>query len=109
MNFITLSSALQMRPNKRYLGVMLTLSAFFLSFGAVNAAELTILHINDHHSHLKPDSRMSLTLDDTSTRVKSGGMPSVVAKIKQLQSENNNVLKLHAGDAISGSLFFYLV
>jgi hypothetical protein len=28
MNFITLSSALQMRPNKRYLGVMLTLSVF---------------------------------------------------------------------------------
>jgi len=108
MNFITLLSARKMRPNKLFLGVMVILSMFFLSFGAINAAELTILHINDHHSHLKPDSQMSLTLDDTSTRVKSGGMTSVVAKIKQLQSENSNVLKLHAGDAISGSLFFTL-
>ena len=56
MNFITVLSARKMRPNKLYLVIMLTLIAFFLSFGAVNAAELTILHINDHHSHLKPDS-----------------------------------------------------
>ena len=32
----------------------------------------------------------------------------VVAKIKELESTNNNVIKLHAGDAISGSLFFTL-
>ncbi|MEC7238425.1 MAG: metallophosphoesterase, partial [Pseudomonadota bacterium] len=72
------------------------------------AGDLKILHINDHHSHLKPDSRMSLNLDGKSTRVRSGGMPAVVARMKQLEAGRNNVLKLHAGDAVSGSLFFTL-
>ena len=76
---------------------------------AAQAGDLKILHINDHHSHLKPDGRMSLKLDGQSTRVRSGGMPAVTAKIKQLENAaGNNVLKLHAGDAISGSLFFTL-
>ena len=79
-----------------------------LGLGIANAGELTILHINDHHSHLKPDARMSLNLDGKSTRVKSGGMPAVVAKMKALSAGNNNVVKLHAGDAVSGSLFFTL-
>ena len=87
----------------RILAVLVT--TFFIITG-LKAEQLTILHINDHHSHLKPDSRMSLVLDGKSTRVKSGGMPAVVAKIKELEAYNKNVIKLHAGDAISGSLFF---
>ena len=79
-----------------------------LSLGVAKAGELKIVHINDHHSHLKPDGRMSLNLGGKSTRVKSGGMPSVVAKIKGLQNKSPNLLKLHAGDAVSGSLFFTL-
>lgn len=79
-----------------------------LGAGSVYAGDLTILHINDHHSHLKPDGRMSLKLDGKSTRVRSGGMPAVVAKMKELQGLNQNVIKLHAGDAVSGSLFFTL-
>ncbi len=51
---------------------------------------------------------MGLKLTGESTRVKSGGMPAVVAKFKQLQAAGGNVLKLHAGDAVSGSLFFTL-
>jgi 5'-nucleotidase/UDP-sugar diphosphatase len=88
-------------------GVIATLFAA-LSMGVAQAGELKIVHINDHHSHLKPDERMSLNLGGKSTRVKSGGMPSVVAKIKDLQNKNHNLLKLHAGDAVSGSLFFTL-
>ena len=85
-------------------------ASLFLGFAATTAqaGDLKILHINDHHSHLKPDSRMSLNLDGISTRVRSGGMPAVVARMKQLEAGRNNVLKLHAGDAVSGSLFFTL-
>ena len=85
-------------------------ASLFLGFAATTAqaGDLKILHINDHHSHLKPDSRMSLNLDGKSTRVRSGGMPAVVARMKQLEAGRNNVLKLHAGDAVSGSLFFTL-
>ena len=48
---------------------------------------------------------MSLNLGGKSTRVRSGGMPAVVAKMKDLEASKANVLKLHAGDAVSGSLF----
>ena len=80
-------------------------AALILGAGLSHAGDLTILHINDHHSHLKPDSRMSLNLDGKSTRVRSGGMPAVIAKMKELEASKANVLKLHAGDAVSGSLF----
>ena len=49
---------------------------------------------------------MSLNLDGKSTRVRSGGMPAVVAKMKELEASKTNVLKLHAGDPVSGSLFY---
>ena len=44
----------------RILAVLVT--TFFIITG-LKAEQLTILHINDHHSHLKPDSRMSLVLE----------------------------------------------
>jgi len=42
-------------------------AALILGAGLSHAGDLTILHINDHHSHLKPDSRMSLNLDGKPT------------------------------------------
>ena len=51
---------------------------------------------------------MSLNLDGKSKRVRSGGMPAVVAKMKELEASKANVLKLHPGDAVSGSHFFTL-
>ena len=76
--------------------------------GAVNAGELTILHINDHHSHLRADSRMSLKIGGEKTRVRSGGFPAVVSMFNLLSEGKNNVLKLHAGDAITGDLYYTL-
>ena len=90
------------------LGALMTVLAMIFAVGMAHAGDLKILHINDHHSHLKPDGRMGLKLDGKSTRVRSGGMPAVVAKIKELDANGRNVLKLHAGDAVSGSLFFTL-
>jgi len=71
--------------------------------------DLTILHINDHHSHLTPDSG-DLELPGGETRVSIGGFPSVVAKLDELSEANadGNVVKIHAGDAITGTLFFSL-
>ena len=69
---------------------------------------LTILHINDHHSRLRADMRMSLVLDGERTQVWSGGFPMVVAKMKALSAGRDDVLKLHAGDAITGDLYYTL-
>ncbi len=67
---------------------------------------VTILHINDHHSHAEPNTGASLTFDGVDTDVETGGFPRVVTKIEELAGMNDNVLKLHAGDAITGTIFY---
>ncbi|WP_130536310.1 5'-nucleotidase C-terminal domain-containing protein [Thiomicrorhabdus indica] len=73
------------------------------------ALEMTILHINDHHSHLEEDS-MDITLGADEYEVASGGFPRVVEAFKTLegQTASGNVLKLHAGDAMTGTLYYTL-
>ncbi|MGQ7848027.1 NAD nucleotidase [Granulosicoccus sp. 3-233] len=77
------------------------------STGGSDAFSLKILHINDHHSHLEADG-LTLDINGVETDVESGGFPRVVGKIKQLESTSDSVLKLHAGDAITGSLYYTL-
>lgn len=72
--------------------------------------DLSILHINDHHSHLDAETT-ALTLKDAagasrSVTVDLGGFARVTAAIEQLAAGKTNVLKLHAGDAITGDLYF---
>ncbi|GGY51389.1 NAD 5'-nucleotidase [Bacterioplanes sanyensis] len=69
------------------------------------AMTLNILHINDHHSHLEPDDQ-TLTIAGQATEFASGGFPRVAAKINERAQALDNVLKLHAGDAITGTLYF---
>ena len=87
--------------------LFLIIFSLILSSSAL-ADKITILHINDHHSHLEPNKRLDLNLDGEKTRVVSGGFPSVVAKFKELKLKNENVIKLHAGDAITGTLYYTL-
>ena len=67
-----------------------TIISLFALSGA-NASELTILHINDHHSHLRADSRMSLKIGGEKTRVRSGGFPAVVNMCNLLSEGKINV------------------
>ena len=68
---------------------------------------LRVVHINDHHSHLQSEST-SLTIDGVETDVTLGGFPRVVSMINQLSNSSDPVLKLHAGDAITGDLYYTL-
>ncbi|RYF81489.1 MAG: bifunctional metallophosphatase/5'-nucleotidase [Comamonadaceae bacterium] len=73
--------------------------------------ELTILHINDHHSTLDSKSRTlklktgagDATADVT---VDAAGFPRVTTAFQELAKDKANVLKLHAGDALTGTLYF---
>ncbi len=69
---------------------------------------MTLLHINDHHSHLESDTGANIDFDGTSTRVEIGGFPRVATMLNRLEAENRNVVKIHAGDAITGTLFYTL-
>ena len=67
--------------------------------------ELNIAHINDHHSQLDAFAATELTLDGVATQVELGGFARQTAVFKSLAG-TPNLLKLHAGDAITGSLYY---
>jgi 5'-nucleotidase/UDP-sugar diphosphatase len=66
--------------------------------------ELNIAHINDHHSNLSAFKDFELKLDAIPTRVEVGGMARTAAQLRELDG-TPNLLKLHAGDATTGTLF----
>jgi len=70
---------------------------------------VNVLHINDHHSNLQPTvNALNLGTSGGSFNVPFGGFPQVAAKISELESQLDNVVKIHAGDAITGTLFYSL-
>lgn len=74
--------------------------------------DLTILHINDSHSHLDEEST-SLNLETAngvreSITLNRGGFARVTALINSLQKTVKNPVKIHSGDAITGDLYFNL-
>jgi len=69
---------------------------------------LRILHINDHHSRLAADDGQVLQVEGKELEVVLGGFPRVVSAFAQLHASEIPTLKLHAGDAITGDLYFTL-
>ena len=83
--------------------------------------ELTLLHINDHHSHLEPHR---LELDVSELRLDTrgaageplqtvtlmhGGFPLLASAFRQLAAAAPNAITLHAGDAITGTAYYSLL
>ncbi len=79
--------------------------------GGGAAFELTVLHINDHHSHLQPRTG-TVQLEDGSGRrvpvaMEVGGYARVAGALEEISAAAGpNVLRLHAGDALTGTLYF---
>jgi 5'-nucleotidase len=74
--------------------------------------QLTILHINDHHSHLDSEE-IILELKTAPAKreditVAMGGFPRITTAIHELEKESANVLKVHSGDATTGDLYYTL-
>lgn len=81
---------------------------------------MTLLHMNDHHSHLRADSfdydvsalGLSATTESgdnvSEVEVSYGGFPMLKSLFDQKASESSNVLKIHSGDAITGTLYYTL-
>lgn len=74
---------------------------------AHKAVELSILHINDHHSYLEPHEAR-INLNGQQTKVDIGGFSAVNGKLYELRKKYKNPLVLHSGDAITGTLYFTL-
>ncbi len=70
---------------------------------------INVLHMNDHHSHLSPDgSSADLGTSGGEFDFELGGFPQVVNAFNELSGDLDNVVKIHAGDAITGTLFYSL-
>lgn len=87
--------------------ILLSVSGFGASKSSSKPLELTVVHINDHHSHLE-EEKMTLKLNGKDVTVNVGGMPRIAQKIEDVKKKNKNTLALHAGDALSGTLYYTL-
>ena len=65
---------------------------------------MRIVHINDHHSNLDAIKNFDLTVDGVPTRVDVGGFARVHSVFKEFAGQPQ-ALKIHAGDAQTGTLF----
>jgi len=65
------------------------------------AATITLVHVNDTHSHLDAWGPKDRNLDGT-----IGGMAKAATMITEVRAHEPNVLLLHAGDVFHGDLFF---
>ena len=96
------------------LGLVIALSITSMAKPAKKASsskgkglEINIIHVNDHHSHLE-EEKMDLVLDGKKTTVHIGGFPRINQRIQELMKTGKNNLVLHAGDALSGTLYYTL-
>lgn len=75
-------------------------------------SRVTLLHVNDHHSHLDADTAtLRLKLSDGQrhpVQVERGGFDRVVRALERISAGAPNVIKIHAGDAITGDLYYSL-
>ncbi len=72
--------------------------------------DVTILHVNDHHSRLNAETTNLRVLTAAGTResvtFEFGGAARVAQAIEEIAAARPNVLKMHAGDAITGDLYY---
>lgn len=110
----------------KFSSIAIVTAAITVDYTSAAESKLTLLHINDHHSHLTEASAGYYNLFDdavpasisgnngntTYVRGYYGGMPRLVTAFNTLQAEaesmGRDVLRLHAGDAITGTTFFTL-
>ena len=69
--------------------------------------ELNIAHINDSHSNIRSPDAQELIVDGQKVYAPLGGFSRLITLFKSLEG-TPNLLKLHAGDAITGTYFYKL-
>jgi 5'-nucleotidase/UDP-sugar diphosphatase len=71
-----------------------------------SAFMLTIAHLNDSHSRLDPTESAFFRCGPLEARLQMGGVTRIKTAVDQLRGREKNVLLLHAGDAVQGTLYF---
>lgn len=68
---------------------------------------LTLVHMNDTHSHLEP-AAVNLRVNGVKTTAQVGGFARLKTVIDEIRLQNPDLLVLHGGDAVQGTLYFTL-
>jgi 5'-nucleotidase len=68
---------------------------------------LTLVHLNDTHSHLEPEE-VKLAIGGVTTGAQLGGFARIKTALDLMRAEDPNLLVLHGGDAVQGTLYFTL-
>ena len=95
-----------MITNRRKKGMRAILAVFGLFLVAApplaaQSVQVTLLHVNDTHSHLAAWGPKDAILDGT-----LGGLPKAAAIVAAERAADPNALFVHAGDVMDGDLFF---
>ena len=69
--------------------------------------ELNIAHVNDTHSNIRSPDTQELLVDGQTVYSPLGGFSQLITLFKSLDG-TYNLLKLHSGDAITGTYFYQL-
>lgn len=72
-----------------------------------SAYTLTLVHLNDTHSHLEPVA-VNFWVNDVKTTVQAGGFARLKTAIDRMRAIWPDLLLLHGGDAVQGTLYFTL-
>lgn len=68
---------------------------------------LTLAHINDTHSHLEPLT-VNLTVNGEKMKAQLGGFARLKTALDEMRAQHPELLFLHGGDAVQGTLYFTL-
>ena len=79
---------------KKFSKIILTIAIAIFAFPNLQAEHLIVIGANDTHSQIEPDN------DGL------GGICRRRAAIDQIRRNNKNVIAVHAGDAVQGTLYF---
>lgn len=86
------------------LGLSLLLSACSSQSGRY---QFTLVHMNDTHSHLEPVA-VNLAIQGETVTAQLGGFARLKTVIDQMRAEDRELLFLHGGDVVQGTLYFTL-
>ena len=67
--------------------------------------QMTLAHLNDTHSHLEPVA-VTTTLSGEQATIQAGGFGRIKTILDHMRREDPELLLVHAGDAVQGTLYF---
>ncbi|MBA4396934.1 MAG: bifunctional metallophosphatase/5'-nucleotidase [Syntrophus sp. (in: bacteria)] len=96
-----------LRQGVTILGVLFLALAVACSGSRPSAYTLSIVHFNDTHSHLEP-AAVNLSVNGVKTTARLGGFARIKTALDGMRAQHPDLLLLHGGDAVQGTLYFAL-